>query len=125
MISAILSFLGIGLTAISKELTQARHDKLNAKTEQERIAADERISTLESKRDIILKAQSDKYERWVRIGFSIPFVLYIWKLVLWDKVVMSSWSTGVTDDLTYNQWTVFLIVLGGYFIHSIVNRVIK
>lgn len=107
------------LGRITKELAAAYTDKANAATEQQRIAADERISTLQARKDVILAAQADPMERWVRIGFALPFVLYIWKLVIWDKLL--GW--GATDGLSSDLWAILYIVLGGYFVDTVVRRI--
>jgi len=106
------------LGAIAKELKEAYLAKQDAKTEQERIAAEERISTLEARKAVILAAQSDPVERWVRIGFAFPFVVYLWKLILWDKVL--EW--GVTDPLSPELSNIWMIVLAGYFVDVVVRR---
>lgn len=106
------------LAGIAKDLVAAQLEKANAQTEQQRIAADERIRTLEARRDVIVRAQSDPMERWVRIGFALPFVLYLWKLVVWDKLL--GW--GVTDNLSDDLWAILYIVLGGYFVDTVVRR---
>lgn len=105
------------LSGIAKDLAAAHLQKSNAQTEQERVASDERVRTLEARRDVILAAQADPMERWVRIGFALPFVLYIWKLVVWDKLV-----GGVTDNLSPDLWNILYIVLGGYFVDTVVRR---
>lgn len=117
----LVNILTGGLSTIIKDLTTAYSQKLDAKTEQERIAADERIATLEDQKEVILQAQKDKYERWMRMVFAFPFVVYVWKLVIWDKIL--GW--GVTDDLSSTLWTVFYIILGNYFVTSVVNRIKK
>lgn len=83
-----------------------------------RIDLEGELAVLEARRDAILAAQSDPMERWVRIGFAAPFVLYIWKLVVWDKLL--GW--GVTDGLSTDLWTILYIVLGGYFVDTVVRR---
>lgn len=111
---SVLSSIGIGgLTAVIKAIQQARRDAENAETEQERIAAQERIETLQARAEIIKKAQSDSFERWVRIGFAFPFIAYVWKLVIWDKVL----GLGATDNLSADLWWILKIVLGGYFLN--------
>jgi hypothetical protein len=111
-VSAILSWLlGGGISAIGKELRLAHEAKLKAANDSERIAAEVRIKELEARQSSILAAQSDRYERWVRIGFALPFVIYIWKLLVWDKVL----GMGTTDPLSPMLTEVFWIVLGGYF----------
>lgn len=107
------------LSGVTKQIIAAYAEKQNAQTDQQRIAADERIHTLEARKAIILQAQQDPFERWVRIGFALPFVLYIWKLVLWDKLL--GW--GATDGLSADLWTILYIVLGGYFVDTVVRRI--
>lgn len=106
------------LGRIADKLAAAYVERSNAQTDQQRIAADVRIKALEARRDVILKAQSDPFERWVRIGFALPFVLYIWKLVVMDKLL--GW--GATDNLSDDLWAILYIVLGGYFVDTIVRR---
>lgn len=106
------------LERISNKLVDAYAERQNAQTEQQRIAADERISTLEARKAVIIQAQSDPMERWVRIGFALPFMIFLWKLVVWDKVL--GW--GSTDDLSSDLWAILYIVLGGYFVDTIVRR---
>lgn len=118
MLKFILSLLSGPLTQVSNDLRKAYEAKLNAQNDSERIAAEERISLLESRKSIILAAQSDPFERFIRIAFATPFILYLWKLLLWDKVL--EW--GITDDLSQNLWNIFFIILGGYFIDSIVKK---
>lgn len=96
--------------------TQAR---LAAEANSERrIALEGELAVLQARRDAILAAQADPMERWVRIGFAAPFVLYIWKLVVWDKLL--GW--GVTDNLSGDLWAILYIVLGGYFVDTVVRR---
>lgn len=112
MFGTILSWLtGGGIAAIGKELRLAHEAKLKAANDSERIAADVRIKELEARQSSILAAQQDRYERWVRIGFALPFVVYINKLLIWDKVL----GMGATDPLSPMLTEVFWIVLGGYF----------
>ena len=106
------------LGKIADKLAAAYAERSNAQTEQQRIAAHERIKALEARRDVILAAQADPMERWVRIGFAAPFILYIWKLVVWDKLL--GW--GVTDGLSADLWGILYIVLGGYFVDTVVRR---
>ena len=89
------------------------------KNDAARVALEGELATLTARKDVILAAQADPMERWVRIGFAVPFVLYIWKLVLWDKLL--GW--GVTDNLSADLWAILYIVLGGYFVDTVVRRI--
>lgn len=119
------SILGIffktALGTISEDLKEAYRAKQDAKTEQERIAAGERISILEARKTSILAAQSDPFERWVRIGFAFPVVVYQGKLLLWDKVL----GLGSTDPLSPELQTFVAIVVGGYFVVDGIKRIWK
>lgn len=106
------------LGTIAKELKDAYLKKQDAKTEQERIAAEERIATLEARKAVILAAQSDPIERFVRIAWALPMVLYTWKLIIWDKIL--EW--GATDNLSPDLWNIYMIVLAGYFVDVTIRR---
>lgn len=121
MWKVLLSLVSGPLSSISNDLREAYQSKLTAANDKERIAADERIAVLEARKTSILAAQSDPVERWVRIGFAFPMVLYVNKCVFWDKIL--GWGT--TDDLSVNLWTVFWIILGGYFVNTAVGRITK
>lgn len=112
------------LTQISNDLKEAYQSKLTAKNDAERIAADERISTLEARKSIILSSQSDPMEKWIRILFALPCVVYVNKCVIWDN----AFGLGVTDPLSSELNQFFWIVVGGYFIDSTVKgtaRILK
>lgn len=108
----ISQFLGVGLPAIFKAISEAQKQKLDAKTEHERIAADERIEYLQARKDVILQSQKNKLGEWIRAAFAIPYVIYLWKLLIWDKV--AGWGT--TDGLSPTLHYILMIVLAGYFV---------
>lgn len=121
MWNLLLSLVTGPLTQISKDLKEAYEAKLNAANDKERIIADERIAVLEARKSSILAAQSDPIERWVRIGFALPFVAYVNKLILWDKVL----ALGTTDALSPELSQIMMVVLGGYFVDTIVRRIVR
>lgn len=114
MLSLIGGLLGIvpAITRIGEEIAKAQVEKAKALTDQERIKADERIKTLEMQRDILVAEQANASTRWVRPAFAFPFVIYIWKLILWDKV----FGWGTTDALSDNLTEIMMIVIGAYFL---------
>lgn len=121
LIKLLLSFLTSSLKSVTSDLKDAYLAKTNAKTEQERILADERISILEARRDTILAAQSNPVERFIRPLFALPFIIYIWKLVIWDKVL----ELGSTDPLGANLDLTLSIILSSYFISEGVKRIFR
>src|SRR5687768_13277992 len=97
-VTILTSLFSGPLKSISNDLKEAYQNKLTAQNDAEKLAVDERINLLEARKSIILAAQSDPVERWVRVGFTLPFIIYVNKIVLWDKVL--GW--GVTDSLSDN-----------------------
>ena len=118
MWTAILRFITGDL---SGAIERAYRAKLTAQSDSERLAADERVKRLEARQEVILAAQGDPIERFVRIGFAAPFVIYLWKVVVFDKVL--GW--GVTDGLSSSLDNILMIVLGGYFVDTAVRRVFR
>lgn len=115
MLYKILSWLSSGaLGTIAKSLEQAHRDKLNAQTDKAKLEADIKISELEAQRAVILQAQSDRVERWVRVLFALGPVIYFNKIFIWDKVL----GLGATDPLSPELNHVAMIILGGYFLVS-------
>ncbi len=118
MIKFLLGLVSGPLSSISNDIKEAYQSKLNAKNDQERIAADERLALLEARKTTILAAQASPVERWVRPAISLPFVLYINKLVIYDKLL--GW--GVTDNLSPDLWQILWIVLGSYFVDASIKK---
>ena len=113
MFGAILSFLGGGIVKqIGGQLNAAYKTKLDAKNEAERIDADLRIETLTSQKDVLVAEQRDRLTKWIRPFIAAPFGIYIWKIIVWDKVL----SLGTTDPLSVEMYAVMGTVIGAYFL---------
>lgn len=113
------------ITNVSKAIADAKIAAINATTEQERIAANERVTALEARRDVLIaEAQAgSKANIWVRTGMALPIAILLWKVFVYDKV-LGQWTNGRTDGLDENLWHVVWIVLGFYFLYE-VTRVLK
>ena len=90
MLSALLGFFG---GPIARELRGAYTDRLNAKNNSERIAADERIKVLEGAQQI---ASIEAADRWsaTRIGrllIVVPFGIW-WSAIFVDSIFSASWD---------------------------------
>lgn len=121
--------------AISNEKIAA----LNATTDQERIRANERVSTLQARRDVLIaEAGVSKANLIIRSVMALPVALVIWKLLAWDKVMGSlvgcsmaaAGTCGMftTDPLDDNQWRIIGVVTAFYFLYEggiAVSRIIK
>ena len=110
-------FVGGGISSIGEQINRWQEIKAKAANDHERLEADKMLASLEASKQVILQAQRDPLERWVRIGFAFPFVAYQFKVVFWDKVL--GW--GATDPLSTELTAVQATVIGGYFLHSIIR----
>jgi hypothetical protein len=119
MWTTILSLLGIGIRGITQELVEAKVKVSDAKTEQEKIAAQERVDTLSARKEIILQGQKDKAERWIRIIWAVPFIIYTWKLIVWDKILQFGTTDPLSPTLEYIMWT----ILGAYFLDATIKKI--
>lgn len=100
-------------------IANAKIELARAETDQERIAAAERISALEAQRAVLVAdASRSSLDIWIRAGFALPFIVYNAKLLVWDKVL--AW--GSTDRLSPELANVEMVVIGFYFIHSMWTR---
>lgn len=120
MFAALLPLLIGAVPAIVRELATARNTLENAKTDRERIYAEERIKALEAHRDVLISEARTPWNSITRTAIVAPFVVYIWKLVIYDKI-SCPWLYGdtcSTDPLS--PWLVGLagMTLGFYFLKS-------
>lgn len=112
MLSLFKMFFSWATGDIASSLERAYTKKLEADTDAKKLAAEFEIEYLKSRQQIISNAQSDPWERFIRILWTLPFIIYVWKLVLWDKV----FEFGITDNLSQDLWNILYIVLAGYFL---------
>lgn len=116
------------LNTIAQSIANERIAALNAKTDQERIAAEERINVLQSQRDVLIAESAvSKLNIYIRALIAIGPALYLTKIFIWDKVLQQL-TGGSTDPLDPNLWQVVMVVLGFYFLAEAsitVSRIIK
>lgn len=117
---SIVSLLIGALPAIAGEISKARIQAQNAKTEQERISAEERIKSLEARRDVLVAESNTPWNTLGRAFLMLPFGLYFAKLLIWDKVL--EW--GNTDPLSPILTALAFTVYGFYFATDI-TRILK
>lgn len=109
MLKTILNWLTGNLVG---QLTEAYKAKLAAQNDAERLAAEQRIKALEVRQAVLLSEQAHWSTRWVRPAIAAPFVIYIAKVVVWDKVL----GLGTTDPLSTDFHNLMMVVIGAYFI---------
>ena len=109
------------LKAIGDQLNEAYKNKLLAMSSSEKLEAEQAISALEAKRDILLREQGSWLTRWIRPALALPVVIYMWKLIVWDTVL--GW--GVTPfPGDFIEWYV-LTVTGAYFIMRPIEKFVR
>lgn len=122
MVATVLSWLGQLLGGpFAKAAVDAYRAKLAAENTSEKIAAElaaRELSVEQRERELAAQVVIAEQGRWYtalpRPLFAFAFVIYAWKVVVWDKV-MGSLTGGSTDPLTGDvaQWA--MIVLTAYF----------
>lgn len=112
----VATLLGGGLRDILSEMRKARKDALDAQNDEHLIAARERVDTLEIEWNAQVQLAQYSMTQVGKLLFAIPFILYVNKVVLWDKVIMSNWAGGSTDPLGEDMTALLWIVVGGYYL---------
>lgn len=122
MIGLILKFLGGGgIAAIGGQLRAAYELKLKAQTDHEKLEADQRIEELRAQQAILIAEQGNWTTRWIRPAFAAPFVIYNFKIVVWDKVL----GLGVTDPLSPEFVQMQTIVISAYFVGRSIEKIFR
>jgi hypothetical protein len=119
MFSAVLSWLGNLLGGpFAKAAVDAYRAKLAAENTSEKIAADlvaRELSIEQRERELAAEILVAEQGRWYtalpRPLFASAFIIYVWKVVVWDKVL----GLGATDALSgdMSQWA--MAVVTAYF----------
>lgn len=113
------------IRAITKQIVDLKVKQVNAETEQQRIAAEVELAALEAQKQLLIAEQSNFMTRMVRPLWALAFIIYTWKVIVWDKV----FGLGVTDPLDEKMWGLMMLVAGAYFIgrssEKIINRIWK
>ena len=111
--TTVLGWLtGGGIAAIGKQLNEAYATRMRAQTDSEKLEADQNIAQLQARQSILLAEQGSWRTSWIRPMLALPIVIYINKLIIWDKVL--EWGT--TPDLSPDLWKFLWIVVGAYFL---------
>lgn len=106
MISGIVRWLS---GDVASSLAKAYADRNNAQTEQARIAANVQIARLEERQ--ANRALGGRITAWVQAVWAAPFIIYTWKLIVWDKVL----GMGATDELSLQLLEMQTLIVGLYF----------
>lgn len=122
MFGLVLKWLtGGGIAAIGGELRQAYEARLKATNDHEKLEAEQTIARLEAQQVIIVAEQGRWLTAWVRPAIALPFVVYLWKLIIYDKVL--AW--GATDNLSPEMWQMMTVIIGAYFLTRPFEKVFR
>lgn len=123
MLGAILAFLG---GPVINGAIAAYRERLKATNTQDAMALDLLQKEIEAEiaaraeaTKLLLAEQGHWYTAMIRPLFAMPFIIFAWKIVVWDKVL----HLGTTDPLDANFWNVFLTIILAYFGGVTVERV--
>lgn len=81
------------INGLTKAISNEKIAGLKAQTEQEKIASDERVKELETRRDVRIQLIGHPYEP-EKLAFYV-WLIYFAKCIVWDKVL----GLGTTDAL--------------------------
>jgi hypothetical protein len=122
MLAAILSLPGLlsglfgTINGITNAIANEKIAALTATTQQEQIAANERVATLQQRRDVLIAdAAHGSWDIWIRTLIAIGPAIYLFKIFVIDKTFGFLFHTD-TDPLDPNLWQVVMVVLGFYFL---------
>jgi hypothetical protein len=97
---------------VARALSKAHDAAAEAKTKLAKIDAQVRIAQLEARRDALAAGGGGWISPVVQALWAAPFVIYTWKLIVFDKVL----ALGATDPLgEFERWT-GTIIIGFYFL---------
>ena len=115
MWSWLASFIG---GPIIKGLVDAYKAKIELRSKQDALAVDLAAKEIEGEvasrqieASIIREEQGWWVTAMIRPLFALPFIIFTWKVVVWDKVL----KLGVTDPIDPNMWNVLLTIIAAYF----------
>lgn len=104
------------INSITSAISNAKIAAINATTDQERIAAEAEVETLQARRDVLIAdAAQSHVDIYIRSLIAIGPAVYLTKIFIWDKV-LNAWTNGSTDLLDPHLWNVVMVVLGFYFL---------
>jgi hypothetical protein len=115
---SLISGLFGSINGITNAISNEKIAAITAKTQEEQIAANERVATLQQQRDVLIADSAhSNLDLYIRSFIAIGPACYILKIFLWDKV-LGAWTNGSTDPIDGNLWQVVMVILGFYFLSA-------
>jgi hypothetical protein len=124
LLSPLLSFFG---GPVISGLIDAYKAKLAAVNSQDEHAIDlakaDLLAQIEARKQATILA-GNRGASIIQELFAIPVVIYVGKVVLWDKV-LASWTNGSTDPIDGQVGVWVSLIIGFYFGGQIVSGVVN
>lgn len=118
------------LAAVAKEIAHWQFAKEQAKTDKERIYAEERLGMAQARRDALMKAADlqageakvSPINIIMRAVLTVPVAMVLFKVLAWD-IALGQWTGGRTDKIAIEVWAVIASVIGFYFVTDMVEMI--
>ena len=101
-----------GLSGIAEQLQVAHRNKLQAETDEQKLAAEITIKQLEARQNALIHGKGAWISKAVQAAWAFPFIIFNFKVIVWDKVL----KLGVTDPLGQFEQNIGMIIVGFYFL---------
>jgi hypothetical protein len=125
---ALLPSVFTTLNGITNAIANAQIAKINAVTDQDRIAAQATVDTLTARRDVMVaESAHSNINGIMRFFIALGPAVILTKIYIWDKA-FGDYTGGHTDPLDPNLWNVVMAVVGFYFLYdasTTIARIIK
>jgi hypothetical protein len=119
------------VNGITNAITNEKINLAQSQTEADRIASQQRIASLQAKRDVLIaESGTSKINAIIRGAIGGGVAVVLGKLLVWDKVVGSFYgcagsagqaiecATFRTDPFDASQWNVVMAAIGFYFVYE-------
>jgi len=124
MRSVVLGWLGNLLGGpFAKAALEAYRAKLTAENTSEKILREMSVEQRERElaTEVLVAEQGRWYTALPRPLFAFAFIIYVWKVVVWDKVLGLGTTDGLSGDVS--QWD--MIVLTAYFGGRSLEKIVR
>ena len=112
MLRLILGFFSGPLTRIGEKLIDAKVELAKAETAERKIELETQVAQLEARERVLIAEQGHWLTRLVRPLWAMPFIIYTWKVLVWDMVL--GWGT--TPPLGQQMAELMTVVAAAYFL---------
>lgn len=111
------------ITKITGQIADAKVKLEQAKNDKERLAAEERVKTLEAKRDVLVAqaASGDRTASLIQALFALAVLVWLVKRLVFDTA-LHQWTGWTTPALPEELEPIVLAVIGFYFVDIIAGK---